>query len=561
MHSEKFLRIRPVSSLESSLRVENARLEKAFEGTLEQARRERVISPREADSLSELFYGGRYKEACESLQKLRFSRLALVAPIPLMAPPLPSSPLSPSGGSPARLEKGCLDDEGEKSSPRNPHEKRWVVYFRLQGLVKDWLRLSGLRGHLMLSGSMALSVSDKDSDIDAVLFVPPSMSRQAFGSLEAYLCGKDRKNVDRVNFVRHAAVPIITMRIDGVMVDVLLSIVPSWQAVFGAGGGLERELGLASDDVLVGMDPASVKGMNGVRAARMLRSLVSNEEAFLDTLQAVRYWAKRRGIYGFKMGFLGGISWAILVAFASQLFPGADATTLLRNFFYVFSAHPWPQPVSLSRPPCADAAQGALCTVRPWDPRLNIGDRAHVMPILTPPHPQQNTAVSVSQATLHVMKAEFWRARGIIQSAQPRSELFSPSEFFVMHDRYVQVTPDEAHSWSAFVESRLRFLTMSLQRFFSYPFCSAVAGSFWLAVQGEGADDDVATIAQSWCNDVCAQHGVGGHGLRSRVVAWEDLPVEVFELSPRHASRNVLGAKSSSACAKRRLESKLRASR
>ena len=35
---------------------------------------------------------------------------------------------------------------------------------------------------------------------------------------------------------------------------------------------------------------------------------------YLDSLRIVRRWAKARVIYGFKYGFLGGISWAIMLA-------------------------------------------------------------------------------------------------------------------------------------------------------------------------------------------------------------------------------------------------------
>ena len=86
------------------------------------------------------------------------------------------------------------------------------------------------------------------------------------------------------------------------------------------------------------MDSASVKGLNGVRSAAMILSMVDSASAgndaavapnisgtplltaqhgsrgvFLDALRIVRKWAKARQLYGFKYGFLGGISWAIMV--------------------------------------------------------------------------------------------------------------------------------------------------------------------------------------------------------------------------------------------------------
>ena len=44
-----------------------------------------------------------------------------------------------------------------------------------------------------------------------------------------------------------------------------------------------------------------------------------------------------RGIYSNVLGFLGGVSWAMLVARTCQLYPNAVAATLLQKFFLVFS--------------------------------------------------------------------------------------------------------------------------------------------------------------------------------------------------------------------------------
>jgi len=48
-------------------------------------------------------------------------------------------------------------------------------------------------------------------------------------------------------------------------------------------------------------------------------------------------WMSGKGIYSNALGFLGGVSWAMLVARVCQLYPNAAPSTLVFKFFLVFS--------------------------------------------------------------------------------------------------------------------------------------------------------------------------------------------------------------------------------
>ena len=128
---------------------------------------------------------------------------------------------------------------------------------------------------------------------------------------------------------------------------------------------------------------------------------VPNKDTFRLTLRAIKLWAKRHGIYSNVLGFLGGVSWAMLVARVCQLYPNADPSTLTQKFFLVFLKWQWPQPVLLKKPEEAGLGKPV------WDPRQNVADRYHLMPIITPAYPQQNSTFNVSKSTLEVMKKEF----------------------------------------------------------------------------------------------------------------------------------------------------------
>ena len=69
----------------------------------------------------------------------------------------------------------------------------------------------------------------------------------------------------------------------------------------------------------VDLDARCLRSLNGYRATRELLQLVPDVAKFQAVLRLVKLWARRQGIYGNMLGFLGGASWAILVAKACQL--------------------------------------------------------------------------------------------------------------------------------------------------------------------------------------------------------------------------------------------------
>ena len=178
----------------------------------------------------------------------------------------------------------------------------------------------------------------------------------------------------------------------------------------------------------------------------------------------MKFWAKRRGIYSNAMGYLGGVSWAMLVARTCQLYPNAAASTILQKFFLVFRQWPWPKPVLLRHNSEDNAALGFPV----WDPRENSSDRFHLMPIITPSYPQQNSTFNVTNSTKEIMKEEFNHAScimdAIITGKSPWSALFEPVAFFTKYRHYIAIIAADVDAWVGLVESKIRILVQNLER-------------------------------------------------------------------------------------------------
>ena len=114
---------------------------------------------------------------------------------------------------------------------------------------------------------------------------------------------------------------------------------------------------------------------------------------------------KKSGIYGNVLGYLGGFSWAVLVANVCKELhnyhrpqdggrpqpegsqhPGYDATDVIREFFHLYAKWEWPKPVTLvDIEPKDKVVQQQLEVMEAnqansysWNPKRNQYDSGHV---------------------------------------------------------------------------------------------------------------------------------------------------------------------------------------
>ncbi|PKA65324.1 poly(A) polymerase [Apostasia shenzhenica] len=231
---------------------------------------------------------------------------------------------------------------------------------------------------------------------------------------------------------------------------------------------LMQDLDISHGSVLYDVDEPTVRSLNGCRVADQILRLVPNVETFRTTLRCLKLWAKRRGVYSNVVtGFLGGVNWALLVARICQLYPNAVPSMLVPRFFRVYTQWRWPNPVML----CAIEEDELGFPV--WDPRKNPRDRTHLMPIITPAYPCMNSSYNVSTSTLRVMSEQFHFGNRICEDIELNkaswNALFEPYHFFEAYKNFLQVDivaadTDDLRIWKGWVESRLRQLTLKIER-------------------------------------------------------------------------------------------------
>ncbi|XP_007255485.3 poly(A) polymerase alpha [Astyanax mexicanus] len=349
-------------------------------------------------------------------------------------------------------------------------QRRILVLGKLNTLVKEWIHeisesknipaslIENVGGKIFTFGSYRLGVHTKGADIDALCVAPRHVERSDFFT-SFYDKLKEQEEVKDLRAVEEAFVPVIKLSFDGIEIDILFARL--------ALQTIPENLDLRDDGLLKNLDIRCIRSLNGCRVTDEILHLVPNIENFRLTLRAIKLWAKRHNIYSNILGFLGGVSWAMLVARTCQLYPNAVASTLVHKFFLVFSKWEWPNPVLLKQP------EDCNLNLPVWDPRVTPSDRYHLMPIITPAYPQQNSTYNVSVSTRNIMVEEFKQGLAItdeiLQNKADWSKLFEAPNFFQKYKHYIVLlasapTEKQHLEWVGLVESKIRILVGNLEK-------------------------------------------------------------------------------------------------
>jgi poly(A) polymerase len=347
---------------------------------------------------------------------------------------------------------------------------RIQVMAKLNVLVREWIRHVSLTknvsidiadsvgGRVHTFGSFRLGVHSKGGDIDTLLIAPRHIDRTDFFTTFVEFLRRQIEVRD-LRTIEDAFVPVIKLTFDGIELDMLFARL--------ALATIPDTLDLKDDKILLNLDTRCARSLNGCRVADEILDLVPDRETFKSTLRAIKLWAKKNGLYSNALGFFGGVTWAMLVARICQLYPNAAAATLVHRFFLVYSQWEWPKPVLLKE--VNDSHYGFTV----WDPMTNPSDRYHLMPIITPAYPQQNSTHNVTQSTQKLIVQEIKRGLEIVNdimaSKTEWKQLFIGTPFFQRYKHYIILllsTSDQNQfiEWSGLVEAKIRILIGNLER-------------------------------------------------------------------------------------------------
>lgn len=377
---------------------------------------------------------------------------------------------------------------------------------RLQTLLQECISPAV---QLFPFGSFTLGVHSARDDLDVLCVLPNSFrgGRQRFFESLPDILLKSQL-FSKITAVPNAFVPIITVvSNDGVYeCDLLPLELPR--------ANVPRNITAALLDIqfLRTLDEKSALSANGYRLATQLISNLSEKQhpEFQLLLRFVKYWAKRRAIYSNALGYLGGVSWSILVVWYLVRVIGSEQFNwriLLRGFFTCFAQWKWPTPVSLK--PLSELTH-----------EVQLPSKKEVMPILSAVYPYMNTTYNVFSSSLLRVQTELGRAQKFMEEGKDLECLCTPFSMSKDGWLYCISCPEELRGM---LGARFRSLCASIQRTFPsiniYPWPGTKTISE-LATSHQANGDWISGTLYSEYYVLCIE------GIPSDLTVWNSLVVQ-----------------------------------
>lgn len=282
---------------------------------------------------------------------------------------------------------------------------------------------------LHLAGSRRMACHLPGADLDLVAAVPggaapDSVQRALHTALP---------EATRVRPVLGARVPGLRFTVAGLDVDLSLvatGAVPAHEAV-------ARRTGLGE---------AAATTLSAVSDAEALLAMPA---PFADLARPVKAWARARGLDAAPFGGLPGVAWTMLAALTARTTPDATPRELLSQFFAMWAAWDWRDPVAL--------------------PGVAVAPSAAPMTVVTPSAPHRNCAEQVGPGLRDLIAAELYRAWELVEEEDnPLPRLLAPPPLHRRHAAWVVVGIEtsgsaEFETMLGRVRGRMRSLITTLE--------------------------------------------------------------------------------------------------
>ena len=363
----------------------------------------------------------------------------------------------------------------------------------LKDIIKDWIVevAKGTGGmdenlardeeaRIFTFGSHRLGVNSRGGDIDTLVLCPSYVDRATHFFEDLFEVLAQHPHVEELVKVNDAKVlvPVIKMKFHGIDIDLAFAKldVPK----------LDKNLkNLNDNDLLATLDEKMTYSINGPRNVDMIIQSVDPKEDpgrisnFRTTLKLLKLWAKNKGIYSNAMGYVTGISLAILVAKVCQLFPNLKPNKLVQKFFQYYSIWNWDEfPVKIEEVRTYENLE-KFNDMQWYDPASEIGmekisqrkkdDFTSPMMVITPAFPVMNATRKVTRTNLEIMKEQLLQGKEIV-ARKPIDwhKLFGKIDFFDQYFNFIEVTvlaneEKEFYRWSGLIESQMIVLTKALE--------------------------------------------------------------------------------------------------
>ncbi|PIN10604.1 Polynucleotide adenylyltransferase [Handroanthus impetiginosus] len=333
-----------------------------------------------------------------------------------------------------------------------------------------------------------------------------------------------------------ARVPLIRFKFDGIPIDLPYA---KLNAI-----SVPENVDVFNSLFLININEICWRSLSGVRANKSILQHVPNLQVYQSLLRCVKFWAKRRGIYGHAQGFFGGIHLAVLAAFVCRRQPHAHLITLVLIFFQTFASWPWPMPVVLED------------GVMPLPPN-NI---SILMPIQLPSSPNEYCYSNMIRSTVYRIRQEFIDAHALTKEIlRPEFDwkiLFEPFPYVKMYARFLKIRlscprEDELGGWVGKVKSRMRCLLIKLEEL--QGFCDPNPTEYvdinikepnkvfyWGLCPGRSCNMNIDSIRKDFMMNIFTGcEGPIGR-LELKVVKASEVPIQKTNMGSRGSRRNIV---------------------